>query len=235
MGAIVAKRCSVIGCSKPVVSNGLCDTHRKRLERHDDVNKGRPEGWGRWNHPLNSTWKGVMRYHKHDYDPWLSFDEFVKDVKEKPDQPVRFTKKERDKPFGPGNWYWFAVDTSEIFDEFRKSRVESQNAYQRKLRASNPDYFRDKDLQKNYGVNIEWYNQELAKQNGVCAICFNPETAIIKGKLLPLSVDHCHDTGKVRGLLCRRCNNGIGHLNHDINLIQNAIKYLQLERKSIWH
>lgn len=54
---------------------------------------------------------------------------------------------------------------------------------------------------KNYGVTEEWYEQTLAKQNGTCAICKKAHKSGCR-----LSVDHCHTTGRVRGLLCKRCN-----------------------------
>lgn len=218
------KRCTVIGCAKIVAAQGLCDTHYKRLRRHNDVEAGRPADWGdRAAHPLYSTWKGYMRYHRNSYPVWSDFWAFAADVKEVvPD--ARFGKRDRSAPFSASNWYWQRLDRTDATVVPR----EKARIYQQKLRAINPDYFRDKDLQKNYGVNMAWYNAEFEKQNGVCAICFKPETAIIKGKLLPLSVDHCHDTGKVRGLLCRRCNNGIGHMKHDVRLLQNAINYLDI-------
>lgn len=63
-----------------------------------------------------------------------------------------------------------------------------------------------------YGISLEEYDQMLSDQNGVCAICLLPE--IIKstqGRTKSLAVDHCHTTGKVRGLLCINCNTSLGH------------------------
>ena len=94
-------------------------------------------------------------------------------------------------------------------------------------REANPDYFKNQDLQKNYGVTLDWYKEQHAKQGGVCAICSKLETAVIHGKQVSLAVDHCHDTGKVRALLCTSCNRGIGMLKHDRDLLQKAIAYLE--------
>ena len=99
--------------------------------------------------------------------------------------------------------------------------------WQRASRAANPDYFKDKDLKKYYGVTLDWYKEQYAKQGGACAICNKPETSVIRGKVLSLAVDHCHDTGKVRGLLCIPCNQGIGMLKHNRDLLQKAIAYLE--------
>ena len=61
-----------------------------------------------------------------------------------------------------------------------------------------------------YGIEPEHYAKLLAAQAGVCAICGKPETKIVRGRLLQLSVDHDHVTGEVRQLLCQRCNAGHG-------------------------
>lgn len=60
------------------------------------------------------------------------------------------------------------------------------------------------------------------KQNNKCAICNDDRNLFIKG----LAVDHCHKTGKIRGLLCSKCNIGLGQFKDDINLLNKAIKYL---------
>ena len=67
------------------------------------------------------------------------------------------------------------------------------------------------------------------QQNGVCAICGKPETKVQYGKIQPLTVDHNHETGKVRGLLCFNCNIAIGKLKDDIVLLEKAIDYLKGE------
>lgn len=54
-----------------------------------------------------------------------------------------------------------------------------------------------------------------------------------KGSRVSWSIDHCHKTGKVRGLLCKTCNTGIGHLKDDPNILRSAINYLELDRTEI--
>lgn len=71
-----------------------------------------------------------------------------------------------------------------------------------------------------YDMTEDDYLEMLEKQNGKCAIC---------GKEIVdrhLFVDHSHDTGEVRGLLCHHCNIGIGFLRDDVEILRNAIKYL---------
>jgi len=58
-----------------------------------------------------------------------------------------------------------------------------------------------------YKITLDEYDRMLSLQNGVCAICLKPDKQNRK-----LSVDHCHSTGKVRGLLCRACNSYIGYI-----------------------
>jgi hypothetical protein len=74
-----------------------------------------------------------------------------------------------------------------------------------------------------YGVSEKWIEDTLDSQGGACAICkFVPSA---KGR--PLGVDHNHSTNKVRGLLCDRCNMGIGHLKDSIETLKSAISYLE--------
>ncbi len=79
-----------------------------------------------------------------------------------------------------------------------------------------------------FGLTPEEYDELLAAQNGLCAICGRPERAAKKstGKPYFLSVDHDHETGRVRGLLCRTCNSAIGMLEDDQELFRAAIAYL---------
>ena len=76
-------------------------------------------------------------------------------------------------------------------------------------------------LKRRYGITIDDYEEMFSKQNGKCAIC--------KGDCMTgrnLAVDHDHDTNKVRGLLCSKCNQGLGQFKN-IELLQRAIDYLK--------
>ena len=85
------------------------------------------------------------------------------------------------------------------------------------------DKRRDYDLTRNYGITHEVYLEMLAKQDGCCKICNITENE--HGKRL--HVDHNHTTGKIRGLLCSRCNTAIGHFKEDPDIIQKAIDYIE--------
>jgi hypothetical protein len=85
---------------------------------------------------------------------------------------------------------------------------------------------------RTYGITAEQYYEMLDEQEGKCAICKSdsPNSERIEsGKLF---IDHCHETKKVRGLLCAKCNFGIGYLNDDVSLLQSAIEYIN-SRKEI--
>lgn len=84
------------------------------------------------------------------------------------------------------------------------------------------------NLSNIYGMTVAEYDAILAKQGNVCAICGNGEPGAHgrTRKQFRLSVDHCHDTGRVRGLLCQRCNRAIGLLGDDPVVLRKAITYL---------
>ena len=82
-------------------------------------------------------------------------------------------------------------------------------------------------LMRYYGIDLAKYQEMLLAQNGVCSICFKPETSVVNGKIKPLAVDHCHDSEKIRGLLCARCNQAVGLFGEDVNVLSNAIDYLR--------
>lgn len=82
-------------------------------------------------------------------------------------------------------------------------------------------------LKKMYGITLEWYNKQHDVQGGLCAICSQPEKMKINGQVVRLAVDHCHDTGRIRGLLCSDCNRGLGFLKHSSDLLRASVKYLE--------
>ena len=117
----------------------------------------------------------------------------------------------------------------------KKCRAEAEHKrrqnkeYRKKVKAYKSDpknkrQTKNMALQRLFGISIEKFDKMLKEQNYVCAICFQKETNL---KRENLSVDHCHKTGKVRGLLCSNCNHGIGMLKDNIGILENAIKYLK--------
>ena len=70
----------------------------------------------------------------------------------------------------------------------------------------------------------EAYLEMLEQQGGVCAVCSNGQKA--KGRYR-LHIDHDHDTGEIRGLLCGRCNAGLGFFSDNPELVEKALAYLK--------
>lgn len=83
-----------------------------------------------------------------------------------------------------------------------------------------------------YGLTPARHAALLKKQGGVCAICGNPETRILRGTLTCLNVDHDHKTGRVRGLLCWACNMGLGRLGDSLERVRAAVSYLERHNAS---
>lgn len=79
-----------------------------------------------------------------------------------------------------------------------------------------------------FKLSPEKFYEMLSNQNNLCAICQKPETQIKRNynKVKMLSVDHCHTTGKVRGLLCMKCNAALGMFKDSIDNLKSAILYL---------
>jgi len=88
---------------------------------------------------------------------------------------------------------------------------------------------RDGVLKRKYGIDLEEYNRMFAEQEGKCAICGIHQSEYKKA----LSVDHCHETDHVRGLLCLKCNAAIGLLNDDIENLKCAMLYLNANAKRL--
>jgi hypothetical protein len=105
---------------------------------------------------------------------------------------------------------------------------ERQNQWSRAWRKANPTSSLSSAMKHKYGITLERYNEILQKQGGVCAICggLNAHPHRWGGVTTRLTIDHCHSTGRVRGLLCGACNVAIGMLKDNPTLVQAALVYL---------
>lgn len=77
---------------------------------------------------------------------------------------------------------------------------------------------------KKFNLTPKDYDKMLESQNNVCLICGNAETRTRKGKPTRLSIDHCHISGKVRGLLCSNCNSKLGWYEKCKEKVENYLK-----------
>jgi hypothetical protein len=109
----------------------------------------------------------------------------------------------------------------------RNPRTPKQHARMaelaKKWRQANPEKVRAKVFKQQHGVTRERADEMIAAQNGLCAICGGPPTDRRWGRL---HVDHCHETGKIREMLCGCCNTALGFMKDDPNRLQAAIEYL---------
>lgn len=92
---------------------------------------------------------------------------------------------------------------------------------------------RSRKLWRDYGITVEEYEAMFLAQEGKCAICRQPETALrADGIIRFLCIDHDHIDNRIRGLLCYHCNQGLGHFKDKARFLVNAAKYLVLYRKN---
>lgn len=118
----------------------------------------------------------------------------------------------------------------------RNEDPQKYRDYTNKSRALKPKGHRIRDVLTIRGLSWEQYETLVKDHDGKCAICGMPETRKCsknKGEILRLGIDHCHDTNTVRGLLCHNCNTGIGKFKDDIEVMFNAIHYLEYWKEKI--
>lgn len=106
--------------------------------------------------------------------------------------------------------------------EWRKNNPDKCAAYNN---SRNKEEIREKAWLRRYGITKDWYYRTLKEQGNCCAICGIGEVQR-KGHT-HFHVDHCHATGKVRGLLCDLCNRGLGYFKDNDKLLNKAVKYLR--------
>ena len=99
---------------------------------------------------------------------------------------------------------------------------EQVNRYARERYQNDRPRYAEYERKKNYGLRKGEYDRMLAEQDGKCAICGTSDPSPRRH----FAVDHCHHTSEVRGLLCGRCNTGIGQLQHSEEILLSALRYL---------
>ena len=102
-----------------------------------------------------------------------------------------------------------------------KTPEERQEIGRRNREKMGKDYHKDYKLKKNYGFGLETFNEMVERQQNSCKICGDEFT-----ENRPAQVDHNHDTGEVRDLLCTPCNTSLGLMKEDINRLTSMIEYI---------
>lgn len=103
-------------------------------------------------------------------------------------------------------------------DRMRNRQTGRAKAYYH----AHKDKYRDWFMRRTYGITLATYEELLRQQNGGCAVCHK------KPQKRHLDIDHCHKSGKVRGLLCASCNTALGHLQENATFFKAALVYLGL-------
>jgi hypothetical protein len=105
-----------------------------------------------------------------------------------------------------------------------KAKITSAKWYFDNLDKAKANHLRNK-----FGITVEEYNKLLLEQDGKCAICGKSQAEFNRS----FCVDHDHNTGKVRGLLCDNCNKALGCFYDDINIIKAAYNYIEKRMQTI--
>lgn len=117
--------------------------------------------------------------------------------------------------------------------EYRKKNPEVFRRREKKYKEKNKVYLRKKEICRIHELTIDKYEEMRKLQDDKCFLCGrNEQTKGKNGEVMPLCVDHCHKSEergnyKIRKLLCRMCNQGIGFFKDDTELMQKAIQYIK--------
>jgi len=120
-----------------------------------------------------------------------------------------------------------------VQDEYRiknKAKLsEAGKQYKLKHREKIKVGLKKAALKRKFNISIEEFENMILSQNNLCAICDKPESRINhrSGAIQNLAIDHNHKNGKIRQLLCSKCNLIIGQINEDIEILQSMITYLK--------
>lgn len=106
--------------------------------------------------------------------------------------------------------------------QYRLSHKKELKEWGKNWYKKNKEKVRNSTLLYKYGLSITEYNYRFSEQNGCCVICEKHQSELTQA----LAVDHCHENGKVRGLLCSKCNIALGNVDEDINILLSMVDYL---------
>lgn len=197
------KQCSVDGCGSTAIARGWCSKHYNRWNRtgSPDLVARRTtcsqDGCTRW-----TVGQGLCGKH---YSALVSY-------------PKRKAALLASKAGRICGWCGEPIDPSRPAKTIYCSRTCKQNevkASGRQREAALRSYYK-----RQYGLTVEEVERMRARGCDICGASNG------SGRWGQLHIDHCHDTGKVRGVLCGHCNSGVGYFRNDPSLLRAAIKYL---------
>lgn len=206
--------CVIDGCAKKAIGRGWCSTHYSRWQRKGDPLAPSRLDWVECSEAecekrASSQGRCLTCHRRWRY---------------RTDEAYRAKRNTANR-----RWNEAHMATLLRVGRERHSRLSDE------VRRTRSDRVRDGHLRRKYGITSADYEALHDAQGGVCGICKLPEMFDDpkSGRPRLLSVDHCAETGAVRGLLCFRCNRGIGQFRDDAALLTSAAAYLQTPPTSV--
>lgn len=188
-------------------------------ELPEDVKKARLVS-NRQDQLVRNLWARTLR----DNDGvtgWASVTEFISDIKDVAFPYCRVISKNDAMPVGPDN---FQVERMAKHD---RRTPDGRVAYYKYRNRVGKERHKRHALMRSFGMSLEQYNDMLTAQGHVCRICGSKEIHSRAGTPRSLSVDHCHTTGEVRGILCHNCNHGLGNFRDNPEFLRAAAQYIE--------
>lgn len=205
----------------PRIENRLCEWYDAWLMAKDRTEY--LKAWREANKERVKAWREANKEHlRTNYKRWREAnrerrDAYMRDWREANKEHTR----EYNKAYQENNKEWIKP----LMQEYRADNREALNAKSRqRYHERYTESAREHQYQSKYGISVAQYEEMLARQGGLCAICRKPPTR------KRLYIDHCHTTLVVRGLLCQKCNHAIGLLGDDPALCEAAGRYLLASR-----
>jgi hypothetical protein len=220
----IKEGCEVEGCDRPHNSLGYCKSHAARVRRYGEPGPATFRPAKRVDDEVNDPalqcavddcarriWaRGYCPTH---YRRWSRHGDINHIVQPKWVPPKQCSKPECDeKVFARGKCQQHYLRD---YDAQRPPRPEQQRKTGRRY------------ILRQYGMTVEDYDAMVAEQGDRCAICRGEHMGHNGHPNYSWSVDHDHVTGKVRGLLCRNCNVGLGFFKDELELVESALDYLR--------
>lgn len=156
----------------------------------------------------------------------MSSEDSMKSKKENYAKHREYVERNREKIREYHKEYYARPEVQERRRQLYRANIAHRRSLDKLHYHRTRERHRDLHVSRRHGISVEEYRLLLAK--GVCDICGKAE----KAKNRCLSIDHCHSTNRVRGLLCGNCNKALGGFKDDVTLLSLAINYLKKYAKS---
>lgn len=202
----VKKVCIIEDCQMESRSLELCRKHYRRFKKYGDPNF------------LHSrTCPNCQK----NYGAVYAFQKWCSD-----DCKIAATRSESWKSWYAKNREKQLEYSSKYYIDNKSKIIERTKKWVSEQKENDPEYHRKRIRRARYGISQSEFEEKLSQQKNSCYIC-NQKFSLGKDKTKTPYVDHDHKTGKVRALLCHHCNLFIGHSRDNIEILANAITYLE--------